>query len=98
MESDYFGLLYTTAADPRVWLDLDKHVGKFFKSDPWVLQFAVKFYPPEPAQLQEDVTRYNLCLQVIIINYLCILIFLISIFNYFRYEMTYWKTDCLVHL
>lgn len=64
IEKDYFGLLYTTAADPRVWLDLDKHVSRFFKSDPWVLQFAVKFYPPEPAQLQEDITRYHLCLQV----------------------------------
>lgn len=64
LEKDYFGLLYNTAVDPRVWLDLDKPVTKFFKTDPWVLQFAVKFYPPEPAQLQEDITRYHLCLQV----------------------------------
>ncbi|KAG4066585.1 hypothetical protein HA402_007221 [Bradysia odoriphaga] len=64
LEKDYFGLLYNTAVDPRVWLDLDKPVTKFFKTDPWVLTFAVKFYPPEPAQLQEDITRYHLCLQV----------------------------------
>lgn len=64
IEKDYFGLVYTTAADPRVWLELDKPVAKFFRSDPWPLQFAVKFYPPEPAQLQEDITRYHLCLQV----------------------------------
>ncbi|XP_031623900.1 protein 4.1 homolog isoform X2 [Contarinia nasturtii] len=64
LEKDYFGLLYTTPIDPRVWLDLEKPVAKFFKTDPWVLQFAVKFYPPEPAQLQEDITRYHLCLQV----------------------------------
>jgi len=64
LEKDYFGLLYTTPIDPRVWLDLEKPVSKFFKTDPWVLQFAVKFYPPEPAQLQEDITRYHLCLQV----------------------------------
>ncbi|XP_055314155.1 protein 4.1 homolog [Sitodiplosis mosellana] len=64
LEKDYFGLLYHTPIDPRVWLDLEKPVSKFFKSDPWVLQFAVKFYPPEPAQLQEDITRYHLCLQV----------------------------------
>ncbi|KAL5288654.1 EPB41L2 family protein [Megaselia abdita] len=63
-EKEYFGLIYTTAVDPRVWLDLDKPVSKFFKTDPWVLQFAVKFYPPEPAQLKEDITRYQLCLQV----------------------------------
>ncbi|XP_037917599.1 protein 4.1 homolog isoform X3 [Hermetia illucens] len=64
LEKDYFGLWYETPGDPRVWLDLDKPVGKFFKTDPWVLSFAVKFYPPEPAQLQEDITRYHLCLQV----------------------------------
>lgn len=55
---------YATATDPRVWLDLDKQVSKFFKTDPWFMNFAVKFYPPEPAQLQEDITRYQLCLQV----------------------------------
>ncbi|XP_020715571.1 protein 4.1 homolog isoform X2 [Ceratitis capitata] len=64
VEKDYFGLIYDTPTDPRVWLDLDKPVSKFFRSDPWVLQFAVKFYPPEPSQLQEDITRYQLCLQV----------------------------------
>lgn len=64
IEKDYFGLLYSTPIDPRVWLDLEKPVAKFFKTDPWILQFAVKFYPPEPAQLQEDITRYHLCLQV----------------------------------
>ncbi|XP_050327492.1 protein 4.1 homolog isoform X5 [Bactrocera neohumeralis] len=64
VEKDYFGLTYDTPSDPRTWLDLDKPVSKFFRSDPWVLQFAVKFYPPEPSQLQEDITRYQLCLQV----------------------------------
>ncbi|XP_053965736.1 protein 4.1 homolog isoform X4 [Anastrepha ludens] len=64
VEKDYFGLTYETPSDPRTWLDLDKPVSKFFRSDPWVLQFAVKFYPPEPSQLQEDITRYQLCLQV----------------------------------
>ncbi|XP_054089954.1 protein 4.1 homolog isoform X4 [Zeugodacus cucurbitae] len=64
VEKDYFGLIYDTPSDPRTWLDLDKPVSKFFRTDPWVLQFAVKFYPPEPSQLQEDITRYQLCLQV----------------------------------
>lgn len=64
LEKDYFGLTYVTAADPRVWLDLERPVAKFFRSDPWELNFEVKFYPPEPAQLQEDITRYHLCLQV----------------------------------
>jgi band 4.1-like protein 1/2/3 len=30
----------------------------------WEFNFEVKFYPPDPAQLQEDITRYQLCLQV----------------------------------
>ncbi|XP_075169066.1 erythrocyte membrane protein band 4.1 like coracle isoform X1 [Haematobia irritans] len=64
LEKDYFGLTYETPTDSRNWLDLDKPVSKFFGADPWPLQFAVKFYPPEPSQLQEDITRYHLCLQV----------------------------------
>ncbi|XP_055919951.1 protein 4.1 homolog isoform X4 [Eupeodes corollae] len=64
LEKDYFGLIYQIPTDDRVWLDLEKQVAKFFRTDPWVLQFAVKFYPPEPAQLQEDITRYQLCLQI----------------------------------
>ncbi|XP_038044276.1 band 4.1-like protein 3 [Patiria miniata] len=31
---------------------------------PWMFYFNVKFYPPDPAQLKEDVTRYFLCLQL----------------------------------
>ncbi|XP_062128310.1 protein 4.1 homolog isoform X7 [Drosophila sulfurigaster albostrigata] len=64
IEKDYFGLTYDTPTDPRSWLDLEKPVAKFFRTDPWPLAFAVKFYPPEPSQLQEDITRYHLCLQV----------------------------------
>ncbi|XP_017096478.1 protein 4.1 homolog isoform X11 [Drosophila bipectinata] len=64
IEKDYFGLTYETPTDPRTWLDLEKPVAKFFRADPWPLNFAVKFYPPEPSQLQEDITRYHLCLQV----------------------------------
>uniref|UniRef100_A0A3P9CFI7 Erythrocyte membrane protein band 4.1 like 3 n=1 Tax=Maylandia zebra TaxID=106582 RepID=A0A3P9CFI7_9CICH len=31
---------------------------------PWNFSFNVKFYPPDPAQLSEDITRYFLCLQL----------------------------------
>ncbi|NXN15177.1 E41L1 protein, partial [Indicator maculatus] len=31
---------------------------------PWNFAFTVKFYPPDPAQLTEDITRYYLCLQL----------------------------------
>ncbi|KAB1258304.1 Band 4.1-like protein 3 [Camelus dromedarius] len=30
----------------------------------WHFSFSVKFYPPDPAQLSEDITRYYLCLQL----------------------------------
>ncbi|NXG57723.1 E41L2 protein, partial [Hemiprocne comata] len=31
---------------------------------PWIFTFNVKFYPPDPSQLTEDITRYFLCLQL----------------------------------
>ena len=30
----------------------------------WDFKFEVKFYPPDPSQLTEDLTRYQLCLQI----------------------------------
>ncbi|XP_043519487.1 protein 4.1 homolog isoform X2 [Frieseomelitta varia] len=64
MEKDYFGLIYEDRHDTRNWLDLDKRIAKFVKNEPWKFNFEVKFYPPDPAQLQEDITRYQLCLQI----------------------------------
>ncbi|XP_050573330.1 protein 4.1 homolog isoform X4 [Bombus affinis] len=64
MEKDYFGLIYEDRHDLRNWLDLDKRIAKFVKNEPWKFNFEVKFYPPDPAQLQEDITRYQLCLQI----------------------------------
>ncbi|XP_044744973.1 protein 4.1 homolog isoform X2 [Coccinella septempunctata] len=64
IEKDYFGLIYADRHDDRNWLDLEKRISKFLKSEPWKFNFEVKFYPPDPAQLQEDITRYHLCLQV----------------------------------
>ncbi|XP_015124223.1 uncharacterized protein LOC107046192 isoform X1 [Diachasma alloeum] len=64
LEKDYFGLVYEDKHDPRNWLDLDRRIGKFLKNEPWSLNFEVKFYPPDPSQLQEDITRYQLCLQI----------------------------------
>ncbi|XP_063226421.1 protein 4.1 homolog isoform X2 [Bacillus rossius redtenbacheri] len=65
LEKDYFALTYEDRHDPQNWLELDKRIGKFIKTDePWKFNFQVKFYPPDPAQLQEDITRYHLCLQI----------------------------------
>ncbi|XP_050296277.1 protein 4.1 homolog isoform X2 [Anthonomus grandis grandis] len=64
IEKDYFGLVYADRHDTRNWLELDKRIAKFMKNEPWKFTFQVKFYPPDPAQLQEDITRYQLCLQI----------------------------------
>ncbi|KAG8224615.1 hypothetical protein J437_LFUL005783 [Ladona fulva] len=64
LEKDYFGLTYEDHPNSRTWLDLEKRVTKFVKNEPWKFNFGVKFYPPDPAQLQEDITRYQLCLQI----------------------------------
>ncbi|KAL1501540.1 hypothetical protein ABEB36_006843 [Hypothenemus hampei] len=64
IEKDYFGLVYADRYDARNWLELDKRIAKFMKNEPWKFSFEVKFYPPDPAQLQEDITRYQLCLQI----------------------------------
>ncbi|XP_023229683.1 protein 4.1-like [Centruroides sculpturatus] len=64
LEKDYFGLSYIDTDNCRSWLNNEKRISKQVKNTPWVLQFEVKFYPPDPSQLQEDITRYQLCLQV----------------------------------
>ncbi|XP_067118975.1 protein 4.1-like isoform X2 [Centruroides vittatus] len=64
LEKDYFGLSYIDTDNCRSWLNNEKRISKQVKSTPWVFQFEVKFYPPDPSQLQEDITRYQLCLQV----------------------------------
>lgn len=58
LEKDYFGLTYEDRNDPRNWLEMDKRIAKFVKNEPWKFNFEVKFYPPDPAQLQEDITRW----------------------------------------
>lgn len=64
LEKDYFGLTYHDSEETRNWLNNDKGIGKQIRSGPWIFSFEVKFYPPDPAQLQEDITRYQLCLQI----------------------------------
>uniref|UniRef100_A0A8C9WT87 Erythrocyte membrane protein band 4.1 like 2 n=1 Tax=Sander lucioperca TaxID=283035 RepID=A0A8C9WT87_SANLU len=51
MEKDYFGLSYTDSHEQKV-------------CNNWQFVFNVKFYPPDPSLLTEDITRYLLCLQL----------------------------------
>ncbi|XP_053315222.1 band 4.1-like protein 2 isoform X4 [Spea bombifrons] len=64
LETDYFGLTYRDNADQKNWLDPAKEIKRQIRSSPWLFSFNVKFYPPDPSQLTEDITRYFLCLQL----------------------------------
>ncbi|XP_058880029.1 band 4.1-like protein 2 isoform X10 [Acipenser ruthenus] len=64
LEKDYFGLTYRSNTDQKNWLDPAKEIKRQIRSSPWQFAFSVKFYPPDPSQLTEDITRYYLCLQL----------------------------------
>ncbi|XP_055088077.1 band 4.1-like protein 2 isoform X8 [Periophthalmus magnuspinnatus] len=64
MEKDYFGLTYKDNHDHKCWLDPTKEIKRQIRSNNWQFSFNVKFYPPDPSLLTEDLTRYLLCLQL----------------------------------
>ncbi|XP_040206364.1 band 4.1-like protein 2 isoform X12 [Rana temporaria] len=66
LETDYFGLVlvYQDNSEHKNWLDPAKEIKRQIRSSPWQFVFNVKFYPPDPSQLTEDITRYHLCLQL----------------------------------
>ncbi|XP_045860624.1 band 4.1-like protein 2 isoform X3 [Meles meles] len=64
LEKDYFGLLFQESPEQKNWLDPAKEIKRQLRNLPWLFTFNVKFYPPDPSQLTEDLTRYFLCLQL----------------------------------
>uniref|UniRef100_A0A3B3QMS3 Protein 4.1 n=1 Tax=Paramormyrops kingsleyae TaxID=1676925 RepID=A0A3B3QMS3_9TELE len=64
LERDYFGLATWETATLKTWLDFTKEIRKQVQGSSYDFTFNVKFYPPDPAQLTEDITRYQLCLQL----------------------------------
>ncbi|XP_072098091.1 band 4.1-like protein 1 isoform X3 [Mobula birostris] len=64
LEKDYYGLTFCDSESQKNWLDPSKDIKKQIRSGPWHFAFTVKFYPPDPTQLSEDITRYYLCLQL----------------------------------
>ncbi|XP_061097583.1 band 4.1-like protein 2 isoform X2 [Conger conger] len=64
LEKDYFSLSYKDPTDQKCWLDPMKEIKRQIRNSPWQFAFNVKFYPPDPSQLTEDITRYLLCLQL----------------------------------
>uniref|UniRef100_A0A914H0I2 FERM domain-containing protein n=1 Tax=Globodera rostochiensis TaxID=31243 RepID=A0A914H0I2_GLORO len=66
LESDYFGLEFIDSFGNRCWLDKDKSILRQIlvaQSDARFL-FIVKFYTPNPAELEEEYTRYLFALQI----------------------------------
>ncbi|KAF3696753.1 Band 4.1-like protein 1 Neuronal protein 4.1 [Channa argus] len=64
LERDYFGLTFMDTDNAKNWLDPSKEIKKQIRVGSWILGFSVKFYPPDPSVLIEDITRYYLCLQL----------------------------------
>ncbi|XP_011149336.1 FERM domain-containing protein 5 isoform X4 [Harpegnathos saltator] len=65
LEMDYFGLRYVDHCRQRHWLDLAKTAIKQVKDmDPILFSFRVKFYPPDPLRLKEEITRYQVYQQL----------------------------------
>ncbi|XDV48189.1 hypothetical protein PO909_017648 [Leuciscus waleckii] len=64
LEKDYFGITFRDVENQKNWLDPSKDMKKQIRGVAWNFSFNVKFYPPEPALLSEDITRYYLCLQL----------------------------------
>ncbi|XP_069393069.1 uncharacterized protein [Paralichthys olivaceus] len=64
LEKDYFGLGHWETPTNKTWLEPAKEIRKQVSGAVYEFTFNVKFYPPDPAQLTEDLTRYFLCLQL----------------------------------
>ncbi|XKL64801.1 hypothetical protein PGB90_004887 [Kerria lacca] len=64
-ERDYFALRYVDTDKQRHWLDPGKSILKQIKDvENALFSFRVKFYPPNPLQLKEQITRYQMYLQL----------------------------------
>ncbi|XP_034550126.1 FERM, ARHGEF and pleckstrin domain-containing protein 1-like [Notolabrus celidotus] len=65
IEGDYFGLEFQNHQKMIVWLDHIKPIIKQLRRPKHtILRFAVKFFPPDHAQLLEELTRYLFALQI----------------------------------
>uniref|UniRef100_A0A672JS58 FERM, ARHGEF and pleckstrin domain-containing protein 1 n=1 Tax=Salarias fasciatus TaxID=181472 RepID=A0A672JS58_SALFA len=65
IEGDYFGLEFQNHQKMIVWLDHIKPIIKQLRRPKHTtLRFTVKFFPPDHAQLLEELTRYLFALQI----------------------------------
>uniref|UniRef100_A0A674CL29 FERM domain containing 7 n=1 Tax=Salmo trutta TaxID=8032 RepID=A0A674CL29_SALTR len=64
LEKEYFGLEFRHQCGSYMWLELLKPLAKQVKSNDPTFRFIVKFFPPDPGQLQKELTRYLFALQI----------------------------------
>ncbi|XP_078065385.1 FERM, ARHGEF and pleckstrin domain-containing protein 2 isoform X5 [Mustelus asterias] len=65
VESDYFGLEFRNSQGNEIWLEPAKLIVKQVRRPKnTVFRLSVKFFPPDPGQLQEEYTRYLFALQI----------------------------------
>uniref|UniRef100_A0A8C2HB46 FERM domain-containing protein 5 n=2 Tax=Cyprinus carpio TaxID=7962 RepID=A0A8C2HB46_CYPCA len=65
LEKDYFGIRFVDPDKQRHWLEFSKAITKQMRSQPpYTMCLRVKFYPPDPAALKEEITRYLVFLQI----------------------------------
>ncbi|XP_026731567.1 band 4.1-like protein 4 isoform X2 [Trichoplusia ni] len=65
LETAYFGLRYVDQDNQTHWLDVGKRLRRQLRgSDPHTFYFGVKFYAADPCKLLEEITRYQLFLQL----------------------------------
>uniref|UniRef100_UPI00398EBB88 FERM, ARHGEF and pleckstrin domain-containing protein 2 isoform X2 n=1 Tax=Pristiophorus japonicus TaxID=55135 RepID=UPI00398EBB88 len=65
VESDYFGLEFCNSRGNEIWLESAKLIVKQVQRPKnTVFRLSVKFFPPDPGQLQEEYTRYLFALQI----------------------------------
>ncbi|XP_047140491.1 FERM domain-containing protein 3 isoform X2 [Hydra vulgaris] len=66
LSKDYFGLRYVDTNKQRHWLKSNKEIIKQLKDSrqPYMFFFRVKFYPTDPTKVKEEITRYQLYLQL----------------------------------
>ncbi|XP_019398556.1 PREDICTED: FERM, RhoGEF and pleckstrin domain-containing protein 2 isoform X2 [Crocodylus porosus] len=65
IESDYFGIEFQNIQSYWIWLEPMKPIVKQVRRPKnTMLRLAVKFFPPDPGQLQEEYTRYLFALQI----------------------------------
>ncbi|KAH8311430.1 hypothetical protein KR044_006277 [Drosophila immigrans] len=66
IETSYFGIRYIDEENQTHWLDPASRISRQLKpkSEAYDLYFGVKFYAADPCKLLEEITRYQLFLQV----------------------------------